>query len=62
MGMMDVDLFRLSFILGVVIFIISLVGLSLGRQVGRYLGYYAEIAGGLLLTFFGMNVFIRLII
>jgi putative Mn2+ efflux pump MntP len=62
MGMMDVDLLRLSLILGVVIFIISLIGLSLGRQVGRYLGSYAEIAGGLLLTLFGVNVFISVVI
>jgi putative Mn2+ efflux pump MntP len=62
MGMMDVDLLRLSFILGVVIFIISLVGLSLGRQVGRFLGCYSEIGGGLLLTLFGINVFISLLI
>lgn len=62
MGMMEVDLLRLSLILGAVIFIISLVGLSIGRQVGRYMGSYAEIAGGLLLTFFGINVFISLVI
>lgn len=62
MGMMDVDLIRLSLILGTVIFAISLAGLSLGRQVGRYMGSYAEIAGGCLLTFFGINIVISLVI
>ncbi len=62
MGMMDVDLIRLSLMLGSVIFIISLLGLSLGRQVGCYVGSYAEIIGGGLLALFGFHVVMNLVL
>lgn len=56
MGMMDVDLVRLSFILGSVIFLIALFGLSLGRKVGRYVGSRAEFIGGMVLALLGMHI------
>lgn len=56
MGMMDVDLVRLSFILGSVIFLIALFGLSLGRKVGRYIGGKAECIGGFVLALLGMHI------
>lgn len=56
MGMMDVDLVKLSFILGSVIFFIALLGLGLGRKVGRYIGGRAEFMGGLVLTLLGIHV------
>lgn len=56
MGMMDVDLVRLSFILGSVIFLIALFGLSLGRKVGRYIGGKAECIGGIVLALLGMHI------
>ncbi len=56
MGMMDVDLVRLSFILGSVIFLIALFGLSLGRKVGRYIGRKAECIGGIVLALLGMHI------
>ncbi|MBU2702148.1 putative Mn2+ efflux pump MntP [Sporomusaceae bacterium BoRhaA] len=59
MGMMDVDLIRLSILLGWVIFIISCTGLSVGRQLGRYVGAYAEVGGGALLTLFGLHLFMK---
>lgn len=56
MGMMDVDLVKLSFILGIVIFCIALVGLGVGRRVGRYIGGRAELMGGIVLVLLGMHV------
>lgn len=56
LGMMDVDLVKLSIILGIVIFIIAAVGLSLGRRVGRYIGSRSEIVGGAVLILLGLHV------
>lgn len=56
MGMMDVDLVKLSFILGSVIFFIALLGLGLGRRVGRYIGGRAEFMGGVVLALLGIHV------
>lgn len=56
MGMMEVDLVRLSLILGGVIFLIAVFGLSLGRKVRRYVGSRAEFIGGMVLTVLGMHI------
>ena len=56
LGMMDVDLVKLSFILGCVIFIIAVLGLSLGRRAGRCLGKRAELLGGIVLILLGVHV------
>lgn len=56
MGMMDVDLVKLSLILGSVIFFIGLLGLGLGRRVGRYIGSRAECMGGVVLALLGIHV------
>ncbi len=56
MGMMDVDLLKLSSILGSVIFIIAVLGLGLGRQVGRFVGSRAELVGGAVLIVLGLNI------
>ena len=56
LGMMDVDLFRLSVILGVVIFVIALAGLGLGRRIGRIIGSRAAIIGGGVLVTLGLHV------
>jgi putative Mn2+ efflux pump MntP len=56
MGMMDVDLFKLSMILGTVIFMIAVVGLGLGRRVGSFIGTKAELVGGVVLLILGIHV------
>ena len=56
LGMMDVDLVKLSFILGSVIFIIAVLGLSLGRRVSRCVGKRAELLGGIVLIVLGLHV------
>lgn len=56
MGMMDVDLLKLSVILGSVIFIIALMGLGLGRKVGRCIGGRVELLGGMILILLGLHV------
>lgn len=57
MGMMDVELIKLSMVLGTVIFVISLTGLGLGRQVGRLAGARAELAGGIVLVMLSLHIF-----
>lgn len=56
MGMIDVDLIKLSITLGVVIFVIALLGLTLGRRLGRCIGSRAELAGGAVLV--GLSIHI----
>ena len=56
LGMMDVDLVKLSFILGCVIFIIAVLGLGLGRHAGRCIGKRAELLGGIVLILLGLHV------
>lgn len=56
MGMMDVDLFKLSVILGCVIFVIGIAGLVLGRRVGAIIGGRAALAGGAVLTGLGLHI------
>lgn len=56
LGMIDVDLLRLSIILGAVIFVIALMGLGLGRKLGRYIGEQAEMIGGIVLVLLGLHI------
>lgn len=56
LGMLDVDLLRLSLILGSVIFVIALLGLGLGRKLGHYIGRRAELVGGSVLTILGVHL------
>ncbi len=57
MGMMDVDLVKLSIVLGLVIFGVAVVGLGLGRRLGRFIGRRAELIGGVVLILLGVHVF-----
>ena len=62
MGMMDVDLLLLSCILGAIIFSIAIAGLTLGRQVGQYIGKRAELMGGIVLIFLGLHILWQILI
>ncbi|EAX47407.1 protein of unknown function DUF204 [Thermosinus carboxydivorans Nor1] len=56
LGMMDVDLIKLSVILGAVIFAIAVFGLGLGRRVGAFIGERAAAIGGAALIALGLHV------
>lgn len=56
LGMIDVDLVKLSLILGIVIFFIALFGLGLGRKLGRFIGRRAELVGGIVLIVLGIHI------
>lgn len=60
-GMMEVDLIKLNLILGSVIFMISVIGLSVGKQAGRFFGESAELFGGIILILLGGHVLWRLL-
>lgn len=60
MGMMDVDLIKLSTILGIVIFLIALSGLGLGRRIGKFAGKRSELAGGIVLLLLGLNIILTI--
>ncbi|MCR5748522.1 MAG: manganese efflux pump MntP family protein [Lachnospiraceae bacterium] len=50
-----------SFIIGIVTFVICLIGLAIGRTLGIRLTKYSGIAGGLILIVVGVQIFIRAI-
>lgn len=56
MGMLDVNLVKVSLILGSVIFIIGVVGLRVGDRIGQYMGKRAELIGGSVLVVLGLHV------
>lgn len=56
LGMIDVNLFQLSLVLGTVIFGIGLLGLGLGRKLGRYIGGRAELMGGSVLVLLAIHI------
>lgn len=60
-GMMEVDLIKLNIILGSVIFAISAIGLSLGKQASKLLGDRSEQIGGIVLILLGGNMLWSLI-
>jgi len=57
LGIMEVDLLKLSVILGLVIFTVAIVGLLLGRRLGHLIGARAELVGGVALVLLGLHVF-----
>jgi len=57
LGMLDVNLVKLSIVLGVVIFGIALLGLGLGRKLGCYIGRRSELVGGVVLVALGLHIF-----
>lgn len=56
LGMLDMDLLLLCTVLGIIIFIIAIIGLLLGRKLGVIIGHRAELIGGLILILMGVNV------
>lgn len=56
LGMIDVDLWELSLVLGSVIFVIALLGLGIGRKLGRCFGRRAEGIGGAILLLLGLHI------
>lgn len=56
LGMLDIDLFVVSLILGAIIFVIAVSGLLLGRRLGIIIGHRAELVGGIILVLMGINV------
>ena len=56
MGMLDVDLWTLSGVLGAVTFAAALLGLALGRRIGRFVGAHAGLAGGAVLVFLSLHL------
>ena len=56
MGMIDINLIKFSLILGLTIFIISGVGLTIGRGIGRFIGDKAQKTGGFVLILLGLNI------
>lgn len=57
LGMLDVDLWRLSMILGAVIFIIAVAGLGLGKKICGYTGDKAGCIGGSVLVALAVHLF-----
>lgn len=59
LGMIEVNLFNLNLILGIVIFFISVLGLTLGKKIGMFIGNKAAVIGGFILVLLGVNVLLQ---
>jgi putative Mn2+ efflux pump MntP len=53
---LDVYIATASLIIGVTAFLITIIGLLLGRKVGRFVGERAELVGGLILIGIGLRI------
>ncbi len=62
MGMLDVDLVKLSIILGTVIFCIALTGLLLGRRISGLLGEKCSLLGAVVLIYLGVHLMINILV
>jgi putative Mn2+ efflux pump MntP len=56
LGMLTVDLWRLTGILGTVIFTIAVIGLGLGHKIGRRLDGKSELVGGAMLLILALHL------
>jgi putative Mn2+ efflux pump MntP len=56
LGMLAVDLWRLTAILGLVIFTIAIIGLGLGHKIGRRLDGKSELVGGAMLLILALHL------
>ncbi len=56
MAFLDVNIFIIPFIFGLITFLISFIGCSIGKRFGYILGERAEIIGGLVLIALGVKI------
>ena len=56
---MDINVWGASGLIGVVAFLISLVGVFLGRQLKRFLGGREEVLGGVVLILIGLKILLQ---
>lgn len=61
LGMLDVNLLVLSAVLGAVIFTIAILGLGLGRKLGRFIGRRSELWGGIILVLLAVHVLMTVV-
>ena len=56
---MDINVWGASGLIGVVAFLISLVGVFLGQQLKRFLGGREEVLGGVVLILIGLKILLQ---
>ncbi len=56
---LSVNVWEASIVIGITTFIISLVGIYLGKWLGCYIGKYAEMAGGIVLIIIGVKILLQ---
>ena len=54
----EINIVAAIIIIGITTFVLSAVGVRLGRTLGGWLGHFAQIAGGLILIFIGLKILI----
>lgn len=58
-AVLQVHIFLAAGLIGVVTFVLCIIGSKIGLRFGALLGRYAQIAGGLLLVFIGLHIFME---
>jgi putative Mn2+ efflux pump MntP len=58
LGFLKIAIYKASFIIGFVTFLMVMIGLKAGLLIGNRLGKKMELIGGLLLVFIGLRIFL----
>jgi putative Mn2+ efflux pump MntP len=58
-SVLNIDIFYPAFIIGIVTFIFSFAGLTIGIKLGRAFGSKVELVGGLILIFIGVKILLE---
>lgn len=53
----DVNIYSICLSITIITFIMCLIGVFLGKKIGSMFGSYAELFGGIVLIFIGLNIF-----
>ena len=55
-GILDVEIWYPSFLIGIITAALSLIGIQLGQKLGRTFGKNMELVGGIVLIFIGLRI------
>lgn len=59
LSVLKIDIYMTILIIGMTTFFLSAIGVKIGEKIGIYIEKYAELIGGLILIFIGIQIFIR---
>jgi len=58
-GTLDVHIVTASAMIGILTFLVSMIGILFGKKTGRTFGHSMEIAGGVILILIGLKILVE---